>query len=471
MAKFLASTKSVSFSSFSYHSKRTFASTINEPIIHVSQVCPPKLPHLNQGLVAKLNLNKNTQSSSTPIIPSNHIKDDPLHINSSKIDDQDQTCTMEISKLHLIMEIIADRVEMHKNIGSQRDNWNHLLLTSVNMMTLSAATMAAIAAISIGTNNNTPFLALKVSSAVLYTAATGILMVMNKIQPSQLAEEQRNAARLFKQLHRDLKTRLSHGDPSEEDVNEAIEKVLALDKAYPLPLLGSMLEKFPKRAEPARWWPPLMKPKHSRKLKGESEFESALEAVSTFSTEQCLEQDCLQWRIPVENRKIQKGGWDERLEGEMKEVARVIKRKDIAEYLRLGDKVLNFHKVLAVSGPLLTGMAAIGSAFMGVGLSWGVMMGVIGGALASVVNTIEHGGQVGMVFEIYRGASGILKLMEETIEMNLKEQEVENRENGELLEIKVALQLGRSVTELRQFPALSDRDRKACNEEFASKLF
>ncbi|CBI23216.3 unnamed protein product, partial [Vitis vinifera] len=62
---------------------------------------------------------------------------------------------MVIAKLHEIMEAVADRVEMHKNIGEQRDNWNHLLLTSINAITLTAATMAGIAATSVGGPLNT----------------------------------------------------------------------------------------------------------------------------------------------------------------------------------------------------------------------------------------------------------------------------------------------------------------------------
>ncbi|KAG5012736.1 hypothetical protein JHK86_024997 [Glycine max] len=84
--------------------------------------------------------------------------------------------------------------------------------------------------------------------------ATGMLLSTNKIQPSQLAEEQRNAARLFKQLQTQIQTEIAIGNPSEGDVRDAIEKVLALDKAYPLPLLGgAMLEKFPTKFEAARW--------------------------------------------------------------------------------------------------------------------------------------------------------------------------------------------------------------------------
>ncbi|RVX07884.1 putative F-box protein [Vitis vinifera] len=138
-----------------------------------------------------------------------------------------------------------------QDIGEQRDNWNHLLLTSINAITLTAATMAGIAATSVGG----PLVALKLSSTLMYLAATGMLVVMNKIQPSQLVEEQRNAARLFKQLHGQIQRTLSCGTPTSTDVEEVMEKVLSLDKAFPLPLLGAMLDKFPKTVEPAVWWP------------------------------------------------------------------------------------------------------------------------------------------------------------------------------------------------------------------------
>uniref|UniRef100_A0A2N9H1Y8 F-box protein n=1 Tax=Fagus sylvatica TaxID=28930 RepID=A0A2N9H1Y8_FAGSY len=265
--------------------------------------------------------------------------------------------TIAMQKLYEIMEIVADRVEMHKNIGTQRDNWNRLLLTSLNGMTVTAATMAALVAIS-GVGVNAPaILALKLSSTLLYMAVTSISLVMNKIQPSQLAEEQRNATRLFKQLHEDIQITLALQNPiSEFDVEEAMKKVLALDKAYPLPLLGTMLEKFPKKVEPAVWWPQVLE---SKQEKG--------------------------------HERVNSNGWNEKLEEEMREI-------------RLP--------------------------FFG---SWGSFLGVVFGALAIVVNTLEHGGQVGMVFEMYRDSAGFFKLMEETIESNLKEGEVDRRENGDCL--------------------------------------
>ncbi|KAF5728577.1 F-box protein [Tripterygium wilfordii] len=333
-----------------------------------------------------------------------------------------------IEKLHVIMEAVADRVEMHRNIGEQRNNWNRLLLNSINAITLTAATMTGFAGAVTGGGSSE---ALKVSSTILYAAATGMLIIMNKIQPSQLAEEQRNSARLFRQLHSQIQTMISIGNPTMNDVNETMEKVLALDRAYPLPLLGTMLEKFPASVEPAVWWP--RQPRQRQR---------------SFS-------------------KFGNNGWNGKMENEMRQVVGVLKRNDKEDYLRMAEKALKLNRVLAISGPLLTGLATLGSAFVGHGL-WAVIVGVVGGALASVVNAIEHGGQVGMVVEMYRSSAGFFKLMEETIESNLIEKDVERRENGDLLELQLALQLGRSLTELRDLATSSSMET---TQEFASKLF
>ncbi|CAK8531376.1 unnamed protein product [Lathyrus sativus] len=410
METFLISNK-VSCFSYSYTGRISARNKVQK--IQVTKFSIPKLP--NKYLVAELNhLN-------------NYTRNDDLY--NSKINKNSN----EVVKLHLIMEIISDRIEMHKNIGIQRDNWNSLLLSSVNMMTLSASSMVGLAAVAsapTGAEAST-LLALKVSSTILYMAATGLLLFMNKVQPSQLAEEQRNAVRFFNQLQGEFRTKLALGNVDEDDVNEAMEKVLALDKAFPLPLLGSMLEKFPQSVKPAVWWPQMKTRKHERDLQGKKN-----------------------------------NGWNLRLEEEMKKIVMVLKNKDIENYLKLSKRVLKMNKILSFSGPVLTCFAAFGSVFLGsVNASWPVMLGIICGAMASVVNTIEHGGQVGMVFEFYRSTSGLFKLMEETIELNINEEDYYKRENGELLEIKVALQLGRSLSELRQF----SNDDDDC-EEFANKL-
>ncbi|XP_042521360.1 probable F-box protein At4g22030 [Macadamia integrifolia] len=367
-------------------------------------------------------------------------------------EDSTLSTTTSISKLYLIADAVADRVEMHTNIGEQRDNWNTLLLTSVNTITLTAAAMAALSAAT--TTNFLPFPVLNLSSSLLFSAAAGMMVVMNKIQPSQLAEEQRNAARLFKQLHREIQTTLAIGkNPTSKYVKDTMEKVLALDKAYPLPLLGVMLDKFPETVEPTVWWPSTSSPSSP---------------PSSPSSPQ------------ERKRNILGNGWSEKLEEDMREIIRVMKRKDAAEYKRLGKLVLKINKILAISGPLLAGVAAVGSAFVG-SLSpshhGGVALAVsvAAGALASLVNTLEHGGQVGMVFEMYRNSAGFFKLLEESIEATLNQKDVERRENGQSFELKVAMQLGRSLSELRDLTSHASsfsrsRDEEG-SDEFASKLF
>ena len=403
--------------------------------------------------IQNLDMSTTHQVLSLPKLPSRGFadhQDQDLDMMRSKFSETETTSLVEMEKMYAILEAVSDRIEMHKNIGAQRDNWNNLLLTSVNSITLTAATMAGISSILL---SSSPGIALKLSSTILYLAATGLLVIMNKIQPSQLAEEQRNAARLFKQLQTQIQTKLSLGlNPTAFDVNEAMEKVLALDKAFPLPLLGAMLEKFPKTVEPAVWWP--------RKVRQQSQKTSK---VSGFG------------------RNCNNNGWSGKLEEEMREFSKVIKRKDLADYLTLGKKALKLNKILAISGPVLTGFAALATAVSGsisnthsVGAAAAVV-GVAAGALASVVNTLEHGGQVGMVFEMYRSNAGFFRLMEETIESNLRERDVERRENGEVFETKVALQLGRSLSELKNLAATNSSSRNIVNgsdlEEFASKLF
>ncbi|CAA0837182.1 Probable F-box protein [Striga hermonthica] len=218
-----------------------------------------------------------------------------------------------VAKLYAIIEAVADRVEMHRNIADQRNNWNTLMLTSINSLTLTAAVITASGSRA-------------VAAAAMYLAAAGMLSVVNKIQPSQLGEEQRNAARLFEQLGNQIRTVVSIGNPTTENVREMTEKVMALDQAYPLPLLGgAMIEKFPGRVEPAVWWPPQ---KEEEKNRGKS------------------------GRLPGPN------GWDGKLEEEMRGIGKLIGKRDKAEYVRLGEKALRLNRALAAGGVALTGMAA-----------------------------------------------------------------------------------------------------------------
>uniref|UniRef100_A0A9I9CRD8 Uncharacterized protein n=1 Tax=Cucumis melo TaxID=3656 RepID=A0A9I9CRD8_CUCME len=309
------------------------------------------------------------------------------------------------SQLHAILEAVADRVEMHNNIRQQRDNWNSLFLNSINLITLTASALAASAP-AVG-SLGAPLLALKVSSALLFSAATGMLVMVNKIQPSQLAEEQRNAARLFKQLQTQIQSLILDGAPTQMDVDSAMEKT-----------------------------------------KNEN---------THFDGKQGRDSN----------------GWSDELEAEMREVIEVVKSKDAEDYVRLGNLVLKVNKTLAISGPVLTGIAALSSAFVGDWSSAGMVVAAAAGSLGAAVNALEHGGQIGMVFEMYRNTAGFFGLLEESIRGTLEEKDWEKRENGEVFERKVALKLGRSISQLRQLASKSAvaREEGISMDEFASKLF
>ncbi|KAG6494800.1 probable F-box protein At4g22030 [Zingiber officinale] len=357
---------------------------------------------------------------------------DKIDADSSRSPAPAMADELVLSKMYAVLEAIADRAEMHAIIGEQRNNWNHLFTGSVNSITLAASLMAGVASISAAGDP----LAFKVSSAILFAAAAGIMMITSKIQPSQLAEEQRNATRLWRQLGRSIETSLGHRFPTDRDVSEAVEKMLALEKAYPLPLVPGMLEKFPAVVEPTRWWPKIQ-PKRSR----------ATHAGN---------------------------GWSKDLEEEMKGALRLLKVKDEEEYIKLSNLALNVNKALATAGPLLACAAAMSSGLIG-SPALGPLpafVSVVGGVLAATVNTLEHGGQVGMVLELFRNCAGFYRRLQEEIESNLEEEEADRRENGEVFEMKIALQLGRSVSELRELaayasPSREDEDIKEC----AGKLF
>jgi len=331
------------------------------------------------------------------------------------------------------LEDVEDRVEMHENIGEQRDKWNKLLLNSVNTMTLTATTVAAMAAMAV----DLPAPSLRACSALLFKVSTGMSLVMSKIQPLQLAEEQRNASRLFKQLQSEIKSMLALRSSTESDVEDTKEKVLTLDRAYPLPLLGAMLEKFPMKFEPAAWWPRVFN------NRGQS-----------------------RGRKTITN--TERNGWSEELEVEMRAIVQVLKSKDKQEYLRLGNLALKLNKMMAVSAPLLAGMAAAGSALGG---STAMTVAAIAGAMAAIINIIEHGGQVGMVVEMYRNCAGFFDLMEQTIEATLEESDYSKGENGEMFEMRVAMKLGRSSSQLRDLARKSRASGIDEVDEFGSQLF
>uniref|UniRef100_A0A7N0UF82 F-box protein n=1 Tax=Kalanchoe fedtschenkoi TaxID=63787 RepID=A0A7N0UF82_KALFE len=398
----------------------------------------PKMPHSLRVVAAPMSSPGASSKSSfvedhkTAILESIKQQSRPLSpsslspSSSTPAKNNNNEDLLIMSEVYMILEAVSDRAEMHRNVGEQRNNWNTLLLNSINMMTLTATAMTGLAECEPAAH-----VGLNASSFLLFTAAAGMLAIMNKIQPSQLAEEQRNATRLFKRLEQEIRTLIALKRATKADVESLMGRVLALDRAYPLPLLGAMIEKFPSQFKPARWWP---------------EHENENPSIKTRSN-----------------------GWSGALESRMRDVVRVIKAKDSEEYQRLGSRALELNKALAVTGPALTGIAALASAFATNHSALGSDAAMVAGALACAVNSLEHGGQVGMVAEMYRNCAGQLEQMEESIESAAADR----REHGEVFEMKVALQLGRSLSELRHLARKSSScggDGSAV-DEFASKLF
>ncbi|KAK8954960.1 putative F-box protein [Platanthera zijinensis] len=97
---------------------------------------------------------------------------------------------------------------------------------------------------------------------------------------------------------------------------------------------------------------------------------------------------------------------------------------------------------------MLAGLAAAGVAASSAGIGHGSLPAAVGGALSALVNTMEHGGQAGMVFELFRNCARFYRRLEE-IKFNLGKEE-NMREQREVFEVKMALQLGRSLLELRE---------------------
>ena len=342
----------------------------------------------------------------------------------------------------VVFRACLSTLQLQKNISTPPTPY-FFLLHSTNSLTLAASAMAALAPAAPSA------VALRASAGALFAAAAVTMAAANKIQPSQLAEEQRNATRLWRQLERDVRYRAAAAAVvTDADVQEAMDRVLALDAAYPLPLLPGMLEKFPKTLEPARWWP-----KRQVKIKPAAQPKA----------------------INGARRSATAGnGWTQDLEDEMRGIVRVLRAKDEHEYVTAGKLVLTVNRGLAVAGPVLAGTAAVAAAFAGPGEagSWASGAAVLCGALAAAANTVEHGGQLGMLFELCRNVAGFYRKVQEDIEACLDEADVDRRENGEVFETKVALLLGRSTSDLRQFremasPSFKDEDIK----DFAGKLF
>ncbi|CAK9276711.1 unnamed protein product, partial [Sphagnum jensenii] len=309
-----------------------------------------------------------------------------------------------LAQLRNIALAAQDRSEMHAIIGVQRDNWNKLCHMTVNMTTIAAAMLAAMNS-GIGSTS----LSMSVAAFLLNGGAAGFMYLASKYQPSQLAEEQRTASRFHKLLARDIETTLLIDPRLRKDAHlymeEATGRLQALDVGFPLPFKPNGLEKFPKVVAP-----------------------SVLGPVA----------DLTETEIPANNTN----GWTDAITKDLQRTADKLQTSDIAKYVRAARNKETPSKRLAIAAPLFAVVAAL----LSLAGCWpGIQLAGVAAAcsiVAVLVSSFSNGGQIGMIFELYRNCAGYYAEMEQDIQSTMRIP-VCQREDGELYHQRIALQLGR----------------------------
>ncbi|CAK9238494.1 unnamed protein product [Sphagnum jensenii] len=313
-----------------------------------------------------------------------------------------------VAQLRNIAFAAKDRSEMHAIIGVQRDNWNKLCHMTVNMTTIAAAMLAAMNNGVAGSTSAS--LGMSMAAFLLNGGAAGFMFLASKFQPSQLAEEQRTASRFFKMLARDIETTLLIDPRLRKAVHlymdDVMDRLEALDVAFPLPLTPNGLVKFPKEVVP-----------------------SVLGSTADLSETEILANNT--------------NGWSNAMVQDLKHTAKKLKESDIEIYLGWARNKERDNKRLAMLAPVLAGSAALLS------LLGCCQPGIHLAALASACSiaavfgsSFSNGGQIGMIFELYRNCAGYYEQMVQDIQSTIRVP-VCQREDGELYHQKIALKLGR----------------------------
>ncbi|CAK9279124.1 unnamed protein product [Sphagnum jensenii] len=314
-----------------------------------------------------------------------------------------------VAQLRNIAFAAKDRSEMHAIIGLQRDNWNKLCHMTVNMTTIAAAMLAAMNNGDVAGSTSASF-GMSMAAFLLNGGAAGFMFLASKFQPSQLAEEQRTASRFFKMLARDIETTLLIDPRLRKAVHlymdDVMDRLEVLDVAFPLPLTPNGLVKFPKEVVPS--------------VLGSTE-------------------DLSETEIPANNTN----GWSNEMVEDLKHTAKKLKESDIEIYLGWARNKERDNKRLAILAPVLAGSAAILSLL---GPRWpGIDLAALASAcsIAAVFgSSFSNGGQIGMIFELYRNCAGYYEQMVQDIQSTIRVP-VCQREDGELYHQKIALKLGR----------------------------
>lgn len=328
------------------------------------------------------------------------------------IDENGKKNPMLVAQLLLIANMAADRAEMHSTIGIQRDNWNKLFQSTLTGITMTATILAAM-------DGHSRSVSFSVPAFLMDAVVGGAMIGINQFQPSQLAEEQRTAKRLCKKLcddiHYTLRISPELRQEAQSYLEETICKLMAVDKAYPLPLTPVVVEKFPEQIVA-----PVLS-KHPDRAAPE---------------------------VHVSGPAI--NGWEPEMSEILTSLCVLMQESDCEAYFKLGRRVENINKCCAVAAPALALLGATLNAMdaMDNGANLGVFAAV-SSTLAAITNSFAHDAQLGMIFELYRNSIGYFAEMEASIHRAIR-LPVEKRENGVLFNQRVAYELGRRPDELPQ---------------------
>ncbi|KAI5056124.1 hypothetical protein GOP47_0029645 [Adiantum capillus-veneris] len=323
-----------------------------------------------------------------------------------------------VAHLHLIAHMAIDRAEMHSILAQQRDNWNKLFQSSLIALAMASTILSALSGFA-------PNICFSLPACTINLFLAFIMIGFNHFQPSQLAEEQRTAARLSKKLAHDIEFTLKIAPHLRQHaygyVREATERLHAIDKAYPLPLTPMVVEKFPKKVRA---------PVLSKHVDEDVGFKNSTQVGGN--------------------------GWEEGIAQTLQRVGELMVKGDARVYKERAERAKKMNLACAVVGPLCAGVGAALNLI-------GVMKeeGLIGGALhmnvgviaamastfAAFVAIFSHDAQLGMIFELFRSSMGYFEEIDASITRAVS-LPVEKRENGVLFMLQVAYELGHRVEDL-----------------------
>lgn len=363
------------------------------------------------------------------------MRADPLgfwhsHKGLRKAEEDDEELFL-VAELRLLANAAGDRAEMHAILAQQRDNWNKLFQRMLSAATMTACVLG-------GLDGQAHSLSLSLPALLLNAGCAAMMAVINHFQPSQLAEEQRTAARLFRKLASDVDYALQVAPHLRQHtpllLRDSRRRLEALDKAYPMPLTPGGLEKFPAKVVP----PVLIAP---------------------------ADDHYTETSIFIDDRTTS-NGWDGRATADLEHVATLLRGSDIKTYTSWAQNLVNVNKCLAVAAPIFASSAAVlnGMSSMGLGISNLGVLAAMCSVLAAFAASFSHDMQLGMVFELYRNSAGYYADIETSIQETLRAP-LEQRENGVLFRQRVAYQLGRSTAENDRSPIVP-ADSKAAGTLF-----